>query len=84
MKELNIKLLKIIHDWDPYRTEQLRNDAEAADVIQLVHSGINVERLGKEIKKIYDFSFEANTPLSDCRLLADKIHKLFINSECER
>jgi hypothetical protein len=82
LKELNLKLLQIIHDWDPYKTEQLRNDAEAADVLQFIHSGINVDLLGKEIKKIYDNSFEADTPLPDCLELAEKVHKLFINSSC--
>jgi hypothetical protein len=82
MKELNERLLKIINEWDPYRTEQLSNDAEAADVIQLVHSGLSVEKLGEEIKKIYDHSFEGDLAINKCRILAEKVHKLFINSSC--
>ncbi|WP_158217576.1 DUF1871 family protein [Lottiidibacillus patelloidae] len=82
MRQLNEKILKIIHEWDPYRTEQFSNDAEAADVIQLVHSGLNIEKLSVEIKKVYDHSFEGDLPLSKCRNLAEKVHELFMNSSC--
>jgi hypothetical protein len=83
VKELNIKLLKTIQQWDPYKAAEFTNDAEAADVIQLVHSGINIEKLGNEIKRIYDHSFEDDISLSYCMDLAIKLHNLYTDSSCE-
>jgi hypothetical protein len=83
MKELNIKILNMIQEWDPFKTATMSNDAEAADVIQLAHQSLGTEDLAKRIKEVYDHSFEVDMSFQECLVLARNIQNLFNDTTCD-
>lgn len=70
MIETNIKLVKILKDWDPIGYGEESYDPEIADSIAAVHTLNDEGELAEKIQAIYEFSFEELIPLEQCQKIA--------------
>jgi hypothetical protein len=80
--EMNLQLVDILNDWDPFRLGNGSYETEIADVIQAVHELDEPAKLAQRIQSIYEFSFERIIPLEDCRKAADKLLIIKANDSC--
>ncbi|WP_408055234.1 DUF1871 family protein [Sutcliffiella halmapala] len=64
---INVRLMENLLQWDPLGYGVDAYDTECVDVVQAVYELDDITNLAKKIQAIYEFSFEENIPLSQCK-----------------
>lgn len=72
-QQLNIQLVDIINEWDPFGIGAGNYETEIADIVQAVHDLQDQTKLASKIQAIFEFSFEQFLPLEDCKAVAAKL-----------
>lgn len=79
MLNTNLKLVKLLKEWDPLGYGEEAYDTEIADTIQAVHVFNDEVKLARKIQAIYEFSFEEIIPLTKCKQISSEM--LFMKNE---
>jgi hypothetical protein len=79
MLNTNLKLVKLLKEWDPLGYGEEAYDSEIADTIQAVHLLNDRDKLARKIQAIYEFSFEEIIPLIKCKQIS--VEMLAIKNE---
>lgn len=82
MGQMNLLLVDMLNGWDPFAIGAGNYETEIADVIQAVYDFDDLDKIGKSIQSIYEFSFEELLPLEECRKIAGKLLEIKNNSSC--
>lgn len=80
--QMNQKALKIVEQWNPFNLEDFSYETEAADVVALLHSIDDPSELGKNIRAIFENSFEQWIPIEQCVELSYKLLALKFEAKC--
>ncbi|TRZ39090.1 DUF1871 family protein [Niallia circulans] len=72
-QEVNVELIVLLNEWDPFKIGVGNYDTEIADCVYAVHKTDNVEELAAEIQKIYEFSFEETIAMENCLSISAKL-----------
>lgn len=83
IQEINIQLVYMLDEWDPFQIGEGNYDTEIADVIQAVHDIDDKEKLARKIQAIYEFSFEQVIPLTNCKKIAEKLISIKNSGSCQ-
>ncbi|MCE4050204.1 MULTISPECIES: DUF1871 family protein [Bacillaceae] len=81
-QEVNLELVKLLNEWDPFKLGEGNYDTEIADCVYAVHELDNREELAAEIQKIYEFSFEEFIPMDECLSISTKLLLTKDNGSC--
>ncbi|KIL46882.1 hypothetical protein KP77_24500 [Jeotgalibacillus alimentarius] len=73
IREMNLKLVMILQEWDPFNIGEEGYDGEIEDVIQSVHDLHHPSDLAKKIQAIYEESFDQWIPLQECTKVSYKL-----------
>ncbi|WP_077214441.1 DUF1871 family protein [Bacillus dakarensis] len=79
MLNTNLKLVKLLKEWDPLGYGEEAYDSEIADTLQAVHMLNDRDKLARKIQAIYEFSFEEIIPLVKCKQIS--VEMLAIKNE---
>ncbi len=82
-QELNLQLIKILNEWDPFGLGAGEYDPEIADVLYAVHETEDEHKLAIRIQAIYEHSFEELLPYEGCLLLAKTLLGLKEQGSCQ-
>lgn len=82
IQEMHIRLVITLNEWDPFKLGFGQYETEIADVVQAVHTSDNEEKLAARIQEIYEFSFEENIPIDECRQIADLLLQIKHAGSC--
>ncbi|WP_313803008.1 DUF1871 family protein [Cytobacillus sp.] len=82
-QDINIQLVYILDEWDPFQMGEGNYDTEIADVIQAVHDIDEKEKLARKIQSIYEFSFEQVIPLTNCKKIAEQLISIKNTGSCQ-
>lgn len=83
IQEINIQLVCMLDEWDPFQIGEGNYDTEIADVVQAVHDIDDKEKLARKIQAIYEFSFEQVIPLINCKEIAKKLITIKNSGSCQ-
>lgn len=83
VQELNLQLVKILNEWDPFGCGDGEYDPEIADVISAVHEANDAHKLAIRVQGIYEHSFEELLPYEGCFLLAKTLLALKEQGSCQ-
>jgi hypothetical protein len=72
-QEMNIEMIRVLNEWDPFQIGEGNYDTEIADCIQAVHDIDQTEALAGKIQSIYEFSFEEFIPMDKCKTISKKL-----------
>lgn len=82
LQQINLQLVDVLNEWDPFEIGGGNYDTEIADTIQVVHTLDEKEKLARKIQAIYEFSFEKIIPLENCLLIAGKLLAIKDSGTC--
>jgi Domain of unknown function (DUF1871) len=82
-QELNLQLVKVLNEWDPFGCGHGEYDPEIADVIYAVHETDDVHKLAIRVQGIYEHSFEELLPYEGCLLLSKTLLALKERGSCQ-
>ena len=82
IREMNLKLVAILQEWDPFNVGEEAYDTEIADVVQAIHNLHHPSDLAKRIQTIYEFSYEQWIPLQDCTKISYKLLAVKMDAAC--
>lgn len=80
--QLNLQLADLLNEWDPFCLKNGSYDPEIAETIQAVHMSDDPQKLAKNIRDIYEFSFEELIPIDSCLKIAQQLLMVKNNSSC--
>jgi hypothetical protein len=81
-QDINRQIVAFLNEWDPFGLGEGNYDTEIADVMQALHYFDNRSLLAKDIRRIYEFSFEEFIPMEKCLEVADHLLLLKNSSTC--
>ncbi|WP_445492388.1 DUF1871 family protein [Niallia sp. 03133] len=81
-QEMNIEMVRILNEWDPFQIGEGNYETEIADCIQAVHDIDLTEALAVKIQSIYEFSFEEYIPMDKCMDISKKLLLIKENGAC--
>ncbi|QED49139.1 DUF1871 family protein [Cytobacillus dafuensis] len=73
IQELNLQLVDLLNEWDPFGIGAGNYDTEIADIVQAVHDLDDEKNLARKIQAIFEFSFEKLLHLNQCKEIAAKL-----------
>lgn len=73
IREMNLKLVMILQEWDPFNIGEEGYDGEIEVVIQSVHNLHHPSDLAKKIQAIYEESFDQWIPIQECTKVSYKL-----------
>ncbi|TFD95949.1 DUF1871 family protein [Jeotgalibacillus sp. R-1-5s-1] len=73
ISEMDLKLMIILQEWDPFDKGEEGYDHEIAEVIQSVHELHHPTDLARHIQAIYESAFGQWIPLQDCTKVSYKL-----------
>jgi hypothetical protein len=82
-QELNLRLVQILNEWDPFGRGRGQYDPEIADVLFAVHELEDGHELAVRVQAIYEHSFEELISYESCLLLAKSLLALKAQTSCE-
>lgn len=82
-RNVNIELMLMLQEWDPFGYGEGSYEIEAVDVVQAVHQLDNTDKLAGKIQAIYEFSFEEIIPIPECKAIAAKLLLIKNSESCE-
>ncbi|MBU8880745.1 YugE family protein [Bacillus sp. FJAT-29790] len=82
LQEMNLQLVYMLNEWDPFGIGPGNYDTEIADIVQAIHGLDDQEKLARKIQAIYEFSFEELIPLETCKEIAGKLLAIKDSGAC--
>jgi len=73
IKEMNLKLIVLIQEWDPFDLGEEAYETEIEDVLQATHDLHHPSDLAKRIQTIYEFKHKQWIPLQNCTKFSYKL-----------
>ncbi|MBM7580514.1 DUF1871 family protein [Jeotgalibacillus terrae] len=73
IREMNLKLVMILQEWDPFNIGEEGYDGEIEVVIKSVHDLHHPSDLAKKIQAIYEESFDQWIPIQECTKVSYKL-----------
>ncbi|WP_208528114.1 DUF1871 family protein [Jeotgalibacillus salarius] len=83
INEMNLKLVLILQEWDPFKIGEEGYDSEIADVIKAVNEFHHPTDLAKKIQAIYEASFKEWIPLQACTKVSYKLLAVKMEVTCQ-
>lgn len=80
--EINHFAADILDRWDPFGQGPGAYDLEIADVIEALHKAVHPSELAKQIRLIYEHSFELWIPHEACMEVSYKLIALKYGAGC--
>lgn len=80
--EMNRKAVRVLEEWDPFAIGEEFYGKEIVDVVAQLHLLDHPSELGKQIQRIYEFSFEKWIPLEKCVEVSYKLLALKYEAKC--
>lgn len=72
-KEMNKKAAALLEQWDPFNEGEKAYASEIADVVAALHRFDHPADLAKEIREIYEHSYELWIPIENCVQISYKL-----------
>lgn len=82
IQQLNLQLVDVLNEWDPFEVGEGNYVTEIADTVQAVHAMDDKETLARMIQDIYEFSFEKMISLENCEVVAAKLLAIKNSGTC--
>ncbi len=80
MNEMNLKLVMILQEWDPFELGEEGYDGEIEEVVEAVHALHHPSDLAKKIQAIYEHTFEKWIPLQESTKVSYKLLAVKMNT----
>ncbi|WP_110928653.1 DUF1871 family protein [Bacillus massiliglaciei] len=81
-QDMHIAMALLLQDWDPFKLGPDFYEPEIADSIVAVRKLDDIEEIAESIKAIYEFSFEEELNLDECRKMALQLLQIKNNASC--
>lgn len=81
-QEMNIALVKVLRNWDPFNEGADFYDPEVADCMMAIRDLEDSKDLARKIKGIYEYSFEESLAYDDCLKIAKELLTIKNNASC--
>ena len=82
MQEMNIALVMVLQEWDPFGMGTENYEPEIADAVFAVSEAEDDFDLAGKIKAIYEFSFEEKLDLREYLQVAEKLIRIRNSFSC--
>ncbi|MFD2444445.1 DUF1871 family protein [Bacillus sp. CGMCC 1.16607] len=82
VQEMHIRLVIALNEWDPFNLGFGNYETEIADVVQVVHTSDDPQKLARKIQNIYEFSFEQIIPIENCQTIATELLNIKNQQSC--
>ena len=82
MQQMNLALIHVLQEWDPFDLGKENYETEIADVIFAVSEAENSAELANQLMAIYEFSFEEKLDVSEYLLVAEKLITIRNSASC--
>ncbi|MES1042160.1 DUF1871 family protein [Peribacillus simplex] len=81
-QQMNLALVAVMQEWDPFKIGWDLYEPEIADTVVAIRDIDDPKELAEKIKSIYEFSFDESVQIDKCMEVAQKLLIIKNDSSC--
>lgn len=82
MQQMNLAIVNVLQEWDPFDMGKENYEIEIADAIFAVAEAEDISELATQLRAIYEFSFDEKLDVSEYLQVAEKLIMIRNSASC--